>query len=479
VSTGAVNYWQWTYSDSSFPATIQNPTHVFTTPGPHNVTLITSASASNTCAGSSVTHSVFVADKPVADMKDIIICERQQVQLMDSSYSTDGLAITQCWWDLGNGQFSNQCNPIVTYSTPGPKIIKHVVRNSRGCISDTMNITINVADKPHVNFGFDAPVCRDTTLQFHDSSTVSSGTVNQWNWIHIGSVFSTQQNPLGHFPFGNQQVGLSVTSSLGCYSDTIYKTFRLIKEPKLIYGFNDTCKYDPVVFSASENPTNIGITSWNWNFGDGNGDIQPNTSHTYTANGQYHVSLYAISSEGCSSDTLRDVVNIYGTNAFAGNDTIAAAGQPVQLHATGGVSYNWTPSFGLNNTNSQNPVATNSQDMTYYLEAYTPAGCKSYDTINIVIYKGPEIYIPTAFTPNDDGLNDVLSVLPIGLKSFNYFSIYNRYGQLLFTTNNKDKGWDGTFKGTRQPSGTYVFILSGIDFRGKPLFKKGTVLLIR
>jgi gliding motility-associated-like protein len=117
--------------------------------------------------------------------------------------------------------------------------------------------------------------------------------------------------------------------------------------------------------------------------------------------------------------------------------------------------------------------------MTYYLEAYTPAGCKSYDTINIVIYEGPEIYIPTAFTPNNDGLNDVLHVLPIGMKSFDYFNIYNRFGQLIFTSNNKDKGWDGTFRGARQPAGNYVYVLSGTDFRGKPLFRKGSVLLIR
>lgn len=479
ISFGTVNYWQWSYGDSAFPATAQHPQHVFTTAGPHQVTLVTSASGTNACAGTSVTHTVFVADKPVAKMKAATICERQSFQLQDSSYSSDGLAITQCWWDIGNGQFSNQCNPTVTYNTPGPIIIRHVVRNARGCLSDTMNVTLQVADKPMVNFGFPAPVCRDTTLQLHDSSTVNNGNVNQWYWIYNGSNISSSQHPEVHFPFGPRQVGLSVTSNLGCFSDTIYKSFTLIKEPKLIYQFNDTCKYDPVSFFAAENPTNIGITEWHWTFGDGSVANTANASHTYNANGQYNISLFAISTEGCSSDTLRDVVNIYGTNAFAGNDTIAAAGQPVQLHASGGVSYIWSPTYGLNNTNVSNPVATNDQDMTYYLEAYTPAGCKSFDTINIVIYKGPEIYIPSAFTPNNDGLNDVLHILPIGMKRFDYFRIYNRFGQLIFTSNNKDKGWDGTFKGARQPAGNYVYILSGTDFTGKPLFRKGSVLLIR
>ncbi len=479
ITNGTVNYWQWTYSDSSFPATLQQPTHVFSTPGPHNVTLVSSASGTNACAGSSVTHSVFVAGKPVAAMKNIVVCERQSIQLQDSSYSADGLTISQCWWDLGNGQFSTQCNPLVTYATPGPQLIRHVVRNSRGCLSDTMNITINVADKPHVNFGFDAPVCRDSSIHLHDSSAVGNGTLNQWNWIHNGTGFSIAQNPIGYFSFGNQHVGLSVTSSLGCFSDTVYKSFRLIKAPVIRYFTNDTCKYDPVHFSAAELNPQIGINTWHYDFGDGNAATQPITTHVYQANGQYNTSLYAISIEGCSSDTMHDVVNIYGTNAFAGNDTIAAAGQPVQLHATGGVSYSWTPSFGLDNTSAQSPIATNDHDMTYYLEAYTPAGCKSHDTVNIVIYKGPDIYIPTAFTPDDDGLNDVLHVLPIGLKTFDYFKIYNRFGQLIFISYNKDNGWDGRYKGSRQPAGTYVYVLSGTDFKGRPLFRKGTVLLLR
>jgi gliding motility-associated-like protein len=479
INFGSVNYWQWNYSDSAFPAIIQNPTHIFITPGPHIVSLTTSSSGSSTCAGTSVIHSVFVADKPVAGMKSIIICERQQVQLLDSSYSLDGLAITGCWWDLGNGQFSTQCNPNVTYSTPGPKVIKHIVFNSRGCKSDTITVNIYVADKPIVNFGFSKPLCRDSSLQFFDSSRVQTGVLTQWNWIYNNSTFGNTQNTIGYFPFGNTQVGLSVTSNLGCFSDTVYKTFRLIKQPKINYGYNDTCKYSPVHFSANELPVLIGIDQWHWSFGDGQQANTNNTSHTYTANGQYPISIYCISVEGCSSDTLRDVVNIYGTDAFAGNDTIVAANQPVLLNASGGISYEWSPPFGLNATNVANPIATVTADQTYYLKAYTPGGCESYDTVNIIIYKGPDVYMPTAFTPNGDHLNDILTPFLVGMSKFNNFSIYNRYGQRVFNTTQMHKGWDGRFKGGYQPSGTYVWYIAALDFKGNPVFRKGTVIIIR
>lgn len=473
-----VNYWQWTYDDSTGTATLQNPSHIFSTAGNHTVTLVSSTSGSNACAGTAVSQTVYVSSKPTAGIRWDTLCERQPVRLQDASTSPGGEAITSCWWDLGNGQFSNQCNPTVVYPVAGPRTIRHVVTNARGCVSDTFSVTINIADKPRIDFNFPNPVCNDSSLVFTDASTVGNGSVSAWNWIYNNASFGSTATVSGTFPFGNNQVGLSVSSSLGCFTDTLFKSFRLIRNPRIRMQFNDTCRYAPASFSASEWSPAIGIQSWNWSFGDGQSATANPTTHAYTNNGAYTVSLYAISTEGCRSETIRDQVNIYGTNAFAGNDTIAAANQPIQLLASGGVSYEWTPSTGLNNPTIRNPIATVTQDITYYLKAYTPAGCVSYDTMKIIIYAGPEIYVPTAFTPNGDGLNDQLAVLPIGLRSFDYFSVYNRYGQLVFTTNNKNQKWDGRYKGYRQASSAYVWVASGTDFRNKPVIRKGTVLLL-
>jgi len=483
TSFGGVNYWQWNYSDSAFPATAQNPSHVFTTAGPHNVTLTSSNSGSNACAGTAVTRTVFVADKPVADMRDTIACERQSIQLLDSSYSSDGLAITQCWWDLGNGQFSNQCNPRVTYSTPGTKTIKHVVYNSRGCKSDTAVFTITVADKPIVKFGFSTPICNDSSLHFTDTSRVTTGNVNQWNWIHNNSTFSTLQNPTGYFPFGNNQVGLSVTSNLGCFSDTVYKSFKLIRNPVVEMHFNDTCKYSPVRFTANETSTNIGINQWQWYFGNSQNATGNPVTNTYTANGQYNITLYATSIEGCK-DTATDVINIYGTDANAGADIRAGDNQPIQLNASGGISYQWTPSTGLSSSTIPNPICTHSQpgDYTYYLEAFTPGGCESYDTIVIKVFKGPDPYVPSIFTPNNDHTNDILKPFLVGITKFEYFAVYNRYGQQIFYTTSTNKGWDGKYMGKEQPQGTFVWILKATTWNsigGVPRVFQGTVLLVR
>ncbi len=91
----------------------------------------------------------------------------------------------------------------------------------------------------------------------------------------------------------------------------------------------------------------------------------------------------------------------------------------------------------------------------------------------------PDIFIPTAFTPNNDGKNDILKPIPVGITRIDFFRIYNRFGQLIYETKEYLKGWDGNVAGTPQASGTYVFSAQGVDYTGKTIFKKGTVVLIR
>jgi gliding motility-associated-like protein len=274
-------------------------------------------------------------------------------------------------------------------------------------------------------------------------------------------------------------MGLSVTSALGCRSDTVYKTFQIKTKPAVSMNFRDACKQTSVTFTAAETTTSVGITSWHWDFGDGQPGTGNPVNHVYTTNNNYTVKLFGVSTEGCSSDTISGRINIYGTNAFAGNDIIAAELQPVQLQATCGISYAWSPASGLSATNISNPVATNAAARYYYLKAFTPEGCESFDTILIKIYKGPEIYVPGAFTPNDDGRNDILKAIPVGISSFGYFVIYNRYGQKIFYTTDYNKGWDGKMQGIKQSTGAFTWMAEAIDFKGNKIFRKGTVLIIR
>lgn len=474
-SADPVTDWAWNFGSGTTVIT-QNASYTFASPGIHPVLLAASSNGSAGCLGV-VTKNVFVVDKPVAYFKNNTTCQSSPTTLSDSSYTTDGLAVTGWWWDLGNGQFSTQQQPTTTYNTAGPFVVRHVATNAKGCISDTINQVINVSPKPVANFGYSSPLCTGLPVQFSDSTLVAGGTAGQWHWLYNGAEWSTQQNPARSFTSGPQTVRLVAVSSSGCVSDTVSKTFVVTPTPNVSFNFSDACKNDMVNFSAVDNSGTV--SSWKWTFGDGALSTARDTQHTYLAGGIYPVKLYAAAANGCYSDSLEKNIVIYSTSAFAGNDTITPSGRPLQLQASGGISYEWTPATGLSNTFISNPVAilTGTQIYTYTVRAYTPLGCDSYDDIHIQVYQAPEIYLPNAFAPN--GVNRIYRGTPVGIKDFKYLKIFNRYGQLVFYTTDISQGWDGTFKGKPQSAGTYVVIASGVDYRGIAVERQSTVLLIR
>ncbi|HRF17486.1 MAG TPA: gliding motility-associated C-terminal domain-containing protein, partial [Chitinophagaceae bacterium] len=99
--------------------------------------------------------------------------------------------------------------------------------------------------------------------------------------------------------------------------------------------------------------------------------------------------------------------------------------------------------------------------------------------VRVRVYKGPDIYVPSGFTPNGDGRNDRFTPFPVGIKSLTYFRIFNRWGQQIFSTNRLHDGWDGTLNGTAQPSGVYVWMIQAVTDDNRVINKKGTVTIIR
>ena len=107
-------------------------------------------------------------------------------------------------------------------------------------------------------------------------------------------------------------------------------------------------------------------------------------------------------------------------------------------------------------------------------------GCFADDDVVVKVYKtGPDIFVPSAFTPNGDGKNDILRPITIGISQLHYFRVYNRWGQLVFSTTELGRGWDGMFNGAQQPANTYIFATEGTDYTGKTVYRKGTSVLIR
>src|SRR5690606_24192652 len=156
--------------------------------------------------------------------------------------------------------------------------------------------------------------------------------------------------------------------------------------------------------------------------------------------------------------------------------------QPLQFNATGGVSYVWSPATGLSSTTIHNPIGMyglNIDSVVYKLIVTDENGCSDSTGVTVRVFKtDPSIFVPTAFTPNGDGKNDLSRPIAVGMREIN-FSIYNRWGQPVFQTTKNGHGWDGRINGRMQDSGVFVWMASGINYLGERFFMKGTVTLIR
>jgi gliding motility-associated-like protein len=242
---------------------------------------------------------------------------------------------------------------------------------------------------------------------------------------------------------------------------------------------NNGCVNEPVSFTAQQTDNATNITQWNWTFGNGQTSNQQNPQHTYNNKGTYAVTLTANADNGCSSTVTTIPVFINQAVAIAGNDTIAIKDEPLQLQGSGGVSYIWSPATGLNDATLQNPVAILQDDITYTLTVTTAEGCEDTDEIKITVFKSSAVYVPTGFTPNGDGLNDLMRPYCAGIRQLDYFTVYNRWGQMVFTTKTIGAGWDGVFKGSKQSTGTYIWTLRAVDYAGKVFQLKGMTTLLR
>jgi gliding motility-associated-like protein len=167
----------------------------------------------------------------------------------------------------------------------------------------------------------------------------------------------------------------------------------------------------------------------------------------------------------------------------AGADTAVVVNQPLQFNATGAESYTWYPPLYLNAVNIANPVATFPDpmaSMSYKVVGVSAGGCRDSAFVSVRVFKGsPRIFVPTAFTPNSDGRNDLLRPIAAGIKNIEFFNIYNRWGQLVFSTRINGHGWDGRINGMLQNTGTFVWLVKAVDFTGKSYLEKGVFTLIR
>ena len=206
---------------------------------------------------------------------------------------------------------------------------------------------------------------------------------------------------------------------------------------------------------------------------------QNNIRYRANQSGTYQAILF--NSDGCAATTEEKMVNIETPQpGIRYPIEYAVSGYPQQLKArTFGVDVEWSPPAFLNSTSTVTPVFNGNADNLYTIAIETAAGCLTVDTQLVKVFKEVKFYVPTGFTPNQDGLNDFLKPIPVGIKEMKYFRVYNRWGQLVFDIKQDPKGWNGTIGGKLQSTQVVVWMAEGIGINDKTYKQKGTCVLIR
>jgi gliding motility-associated-like protein len=264
-----------------------------------------------------------------------------------------------------------------------------------------------------------------------------------------------------------------------------------------VYVRNSSC-LDSTTVTVGE-PTAIDVTvtpvDEACNEGNGeltiavNGGIVPFTYEVNGVTGPSHLTqlsagnynVLVTDANGCQATSSAILNNIdIPAVIITNNDTIISLGDQVQLYAINAPDYAWTPVEGLTCTDCATPVVQPMQRTTYVVTTVTGRNCIKTDSVTIFVDARRFLFIPTAFTPNKDGVNDVFRVKTGGMAVFR-MSVYNRWGQLIFTSVDKLKGWDGTYVNELQPNGAYVYLIeySYYGQEGKIYQRRGTVTLIR
>jgi gliding motility-associated-like protein len=273
------------------------------------------------------------------------------------------------------------------------------------------------------------------------------------------------------------------TNSLGASSGPlpVTVTVNVVPTPVAAYTFGSYCTNKAIAFTNTSAVTGNIALSYLWSDNAGNTSTAVAPSFTYTAVGNYNMTL-KVSTQLCPavSNSVTQVIPVVAPAAAIRMPTMnIMTAERVPLQARGfGTTYQWTPPNGLSNATISNPTVSISAETAYNISITAASGCLTVDTLLIKVFDN-FVYVPSVFSPNGDGINDILYANTIYITQLRYFRVFNRYGKKVFETTDPTKGWDGKVNNEPQPLDTYVWTMEGVHRNGFKVALQGTVTLLR
>ncbi|MDH4474563.1 MAG: PKD domain-containing protein [Fluviicola sp.] len=457
VSSGTISGWAWSFGDGG-TSLVQNPSHTYIGAGAtYNVTLLVTTPQGCT---NSITQSVTTNEPPVAAFTAQAGCANNPVAFTDQSTIASGTIVA--WnWNFGDGSNSALQNPTHQYAAASNYNVTLTVTSDLGC---TNSITIQVSTTAPVAAFTSTVACENSPVNFTDQSTISAGNITGWAWDFGDGSNSAVQNPNhAYTAAGNYTVTLLVTSNLGC-TNSVTQQVTVAPIPVAAFTAPNACSGVPVNFTDLSTVATGTITDWDWTFGDGGSAAIRNPIHTFNTGGNYSVTLTVTSNIGCTNSITQPVIITTTPTAsfdFTPNDP-DILNPTVQFINTSsnGVSYNWDFG-GLGGSTQTSPAYTFPEEPGSYTVTLIAYSGTCTDTVksNIAIKDVVIYYVPNSFTPDGDEFNQTFQpVFTNGFDPYDFnMQIFNRWGEVIFESNDATVGWDGSYHGKLVSDGIYTW----------------------
>lgn len=508
-----VNTYAWDFlSDGSVDISgIPNPNFTFPSFGNNSVTYTVSTSPVTGVVCSNTTNSitVWVNPNPTPDFTFVNACINAQPNMFDASSSTIALGSNASYfWVFGDGGVNATASVTTThtYAAAGIYQTTLTVTSNKGCQS-AITKQVEVYEKPYMTISATPAVCLGATTNFTANSLPNSGPVNQWFWDMNSNVTTMegngQQTSFVFSSAGSKTVSVIGVTTKGC-RDTVTRTtyINYIPDPQFLIDKPSGCPLPHCVTFSDNTPVVNGpaqINNWSWSFGDGNtnsvnGNASQQNCYTNSSSSMpvyFTVSLKVTTDSSCSATkTQTNAITVYPKPIAdyvveLDNGTIL---QPLVHFTNQSQDYTkWWWNYGdLSPIDSlvQNPIHSYdevvAQTYATYLIVANQYQCK--DTAYMQVEIGPEFvfYIPNAFSPNGDGINDIFTGKGIGIEKFELW-IFDRWGEMIFYSDDITKGWDGKVHGKSgiEKQDVYIWKVKLKDVLGKKHDYVGHVTLLR
>ena len=360
---------------------------------------------------------------------------------------------------------TNATTAAVNVSPAATTTYNVVVTDANGCGPVNESVTVTVGAPLNVIALTNQTICPGASVNISANASGGGGVYNySWSNNINASVLSGQNQTVT--PSVTTIYTVTLTDNCGTPSVTDNITITVLALPAVNIAANVTQGCSPVVVNFTN--STAGVSSCSWDFGDGTTSVNCNETHVFTSPGCYNITFNASTTVGgCPVDTtINNMICVY---AIPVADFVASP-QPTNIYNTiinftntsvGANSYNWNFA-GLGTGNSMNPTFEFPSDSggTYpiCLNVVSAQGCIDSVCHDVVINGEFLIYVPNAFTPDGDGINDVFLPIVRGEDPTSYeLMIFDRWGELIFQSNNKVIGWDGTHNNTKSKEDVYVW----------------------